>query len=181
MEGMDILSPYKFHHGPRHGNRHIRECQKIKYGNSTHSLVTPHGLLSKEITLPIADAKLVVKEVGEHWNKRRVHGHVTFVNNPVQTVAVLEPLHQGTCQKGGAERATVLKSAEQRNCLVAVNAGFFNTKTGECLGKECSEVHFFYVVNSSFVCFQKSIFLIPVMTISRTSLSRITDYTLISH
>ncbi|XP_064610532.1 N-acetylglucosamine-1-phosphodiester alpha-N-acetylglucosaminidase-like [Liolophura sinensis] len=139
MEGMDILSPYKFHHGPRHGNRHIRECQKIKYGNSTYSFVAPHGLLSREITLPIANTKLVVKEVGEYWNKRRVHGHVTFVNNPVQTVAVLEPLHQGTCQKGGAERATVIKSAEQRNCLVAINAGFFNTKTGECLGNVVSD------------------------------------------
>lgn len=61
--------------------------------------------------------------------------HFQRVYNPLKTFSVLEPLQPGTCMPGKAMRATVQETSRTRNCIVAANAGFFNTTSGECLGE----------------------------------------------
>lgn len=64
-------------------------------------------------------------------------GHMTVVHDPLRTVSVLEPSGPGGC--GMNQRATVEETAEAAGCLYAQNAGFFNTKTHECLGNVVSD------------------------------------------
>ena len=72
-----------------------------------------------------------------------------YVNNAVETVSVYEPLHDSTCRLESLRNATVRQSAVERKCLLAVNAGMFNTTTGECLGMldrdDFSVTHFIYL------------------------------------
>jgi N-acetylglucosamine-1-phosphodiester alpha-N-acetylglucosaminidase len=66
---------------------------------------------------------------GRVINNQLVHGHVfTFHNNPVGTFHFSEPLNG--CP--GMIRTSV--TAEARKCKVAMNAGFFDTMRGTCLG-----------------------------------------------
>ncbi|KAJ8302805.1 hypothetical protein KUTeg_019201 [Tegillarca granosa] len=136
LEGMDILQPYSGHHGPKHRtHRQVRECQHVRYGNKTHSKPLAHGYHDNHLTLPLVTTKQFIKEVGTFYtNKRDILVHMSVVNNPTKTVAILEPGHPGSCQDGQADRATVMETAKQKSCIVAVNAGFFNTHNGACLG-----------------------------------------------
>ncbi|XP_071957605.1 N-acetylglucosamine-1-phosphodiester alpha-N-acetylglucosaminidase-like [Antedon mediterranea] len=131
---VDVLSPYKLgEHNPKKLHREVRDCQPVKYGNVTHTIIPSHGQNSSTITLPITTTKRFVRDFQTSiYEKRTSGGHITFINNPSRTLSVLEPLENGGC--GGNRRATVLKSSEQRKCIVSMNAGFFNTHTGECLG-----------------------------------------------
>ena len=74
------------------------------------------------------------------------------VYNPEQTFSVMEPGHAGTCAEGTGVRATVQETARGRNCVVAANAGFFNTTTGQCLGERHILVVFVLVVLSFDMC-----------------------------
>ena len=62
----------------------------------------------------------------------------TIVNNPHRTLTVLEPGNPGGCRTN--TMYTVMETAKQKNCLVAVNGGFFEN-TGffgdhlPCLGR----------------------------------------------
>lgn len=62
---------------------------------------------------------------------------MTVVHDPLRTVSVLEPGGPGGC--GMNQRATVEDTAQAAGCLYAQNAGFFNTKTGQCLGNVVSD------------------------------------------
>ncbi|XP_033117244.1 N-acetylglucosamine-1-phosphodiester alpha-N-acetylglucosaminidase-like [Anneissia japonica] len=130
----DILSPYKLgHHNPQKSHRQVRDCQPVKYGNVTHTVTPSHGQNSSTITLPITTTNRFVRDFQfSVFEKRTSMGHITFVNNPSRTISVLEPFEKGGCKEN--RRATVLKSSKQKKCLVAINAGFFNTHTGECHG-----------------------------------------------
>ncbi|XP_041377182.1 N-acetylglucosamine-1-phosphodiester alpha-N-acetylglucosaminidase-like [Gigantopelta aegis] len=140
FDGMDILVPYSGHHGPRlRRNRHIRECQSFKYGNVTHSKHPAHK--SDKIDFPLIVSKHALHDIGDAWNKRVVNLHYELVGNPLRTLSVLEPLAPGSCRKGEGLRATVKQSSRQANCLLAINAGFFNTHTGECHGNIFSNGH----------------------------------------
>lgn len=55
------------------------------------------------------------------------------ISNPLQTLSVLEPDQPGGCALH--VRQTVRKTAEKNKCLVAINAGYFDTKQGSCLGE----------------------------------------------
>lgn len=55
------------------------------------------------------------------------------INNPFETFSVLEPGKASGCET--VRRATVKKSAEQKKCVVAMNAGMFNVTSDKCLGK----------------------------------------------
>ena len=154
FDDMDVLSPYSGHHGPRlRRNRHIRECQNIKYGNVTHSKYRAHK--SNKIHFPLLVSKYALHEIGESWNKRIVNLHYGLVENPLRTLSVLEPAMPGSCRKGEGQRATVRQTSQQANCQLAVNAGYFNTHTGECLGKifntEFIDVLFFWTCGITFI------------------------------
>ncbi|KAK3085444.1 hypothetical protein FSP39_003398, partial [Pinctada imbricata] len=136
---VDVLQPYIYHHGPKYrSHREVRECQDVKYGNVTHSKIKSHGF-HDNLKLPLAETRHIIREVKkDFFNSKDVNMHYTVVNNPYRTVSVLEPGGlRGSCEK--SERATVLDSAKQKNCIVAVNAGFFNTKNGACLGNIISD------------------------------------------
>ncbi|BFZ19226.1 hypothetical protein BsWGS_22265 [Bradybaena similaris] len=134
----DLLTPYKTHHGPLHRrHRETQACQSVKYRNVTH---TKHRAQAGVPVLPLFQSHHIVKEIGSSsWDKKLIYVNHQIVNNPLTTWSVLEPGHPGTCQNGSAERATVQTSSQQKQCLVAANAGFFNTHTGECLGNIVSD------------------------------------------
>ena len=131
--GLDILQPYTEHHGPKHRtHRQVRECQDVRYGNVTHSKILSHGF-NKNISLPIATTRHKIHVIQEtYYTRRDVLMHFSVINNPFRTVSVLEPKREGGCQED--LRATVLESSEEEQCIVAINAGFFNTTSGGCIG-----------------------------------------------
>ncbi|XP_022092205.1 N-acetylglucosamine-1-phosphodiester alpha-N-acetylglucosaminidase-like [Acanthaster planci] len=131
----DVLTPYPHgFHGSPHSQRFVRDCQPVTYGNSTIQSHLSHGLGSAHITLPITTTKQFM-DTALYF--RTSFGHLTLVNNPLRTLSVLEPLDVGGCSLG--LRVPVTRSATQKHCLVAMNAGFFNTHTGDCYGNVISD------------------------------------------
>lgn len=126
-----IQSYFTSHLLKYHGHRHTRDCQHILFGNVTKSKHMAHGYGSSDIIHPIAETRHAIKAVGQ-FIKRDAQIHFTVVNNPVRSISVLEPGYKGGCDD--QIRSTTPKSAEQKNCLMAINAGFFNTHNGSCLG-----------------------------------------------
>ncbi|XP_014671771.1 PREDICTED: N-acetylglucosamine-1-phosphodiester alpha-N-acetylglucosaminidase-like [Priapulus caudatus] len=129
----DVLLPYPpGRHGPRHGNRFVRDCQPAQYGALT-SEITQCKDRSSETKSPVAIVKQFIVETV--WPTRSVQGHVAIVSNPLKTISVLEPAGGGC---SGKTVALVTETASQHHCLVALNAGFFNTSSKECLGNVVS-------------------------------------------
>ncbi|KAK3761077.1 hypothetical protein RRG08_022481 [Elysia crispata] len=65
-----------------------------------------------------------------------------IITRPLDTVSILEPRHRGACNshRHGMKRLVpVRETASQDECLLAINAGFFNTLTGACLGNIVSD------------------------------------------
>ncbi|GFO20733.1 N-acetylglucosamine-1-phosphodiester alpha-n-acetylglucosaminidase-like [Plakobranchus ocellatus] len=58
---------------------------------------------------------------------------------PLDTVSILEPGYRGSCGHRTDRLVTVRRTASQDECLVAINAGFFNSLTGACLGNIVSD------------------------------------------
>ncbi|XP_054476885.1 N-acetylglucosamine-1-phosphodiester alpha-N-acetylglucosaminidase-like [Anoplopoma fimbria] len=127
----DVLLPYAHGHGPAHSHRYVRDCQPAIHGNVTHESRPSGGRGG----LPVAESTVFVSDVLK--SSRQVYGHVTVVHDPLRTVSVLEPGGPGGCEMN--QRATVEETAAAAGCLYAQNAGFFNTKTGECLGNVMSD------------------------------------------
>lgn len=103
-------------------------------------------------TLPNPDSQYLNKENGSseslldmfhsaktineyYYDKRYSFYHIAVVNDPVKTLSVYEPLRDGTCTNGSYRPATVMETANNKQCILAVNAGMFDTKTGACYGK----------------------------------------------
>uniref|UniRef100_T1J4Y3 EGF-like domain-containing protein n=1 Tax=Strigamia maritima TaxID=126957 RepID=T1J4Y3_STRMM len=129
---LDLLQPYALKHGSSLSHRQIRECQAVKYGNVTYQLYPVHNnafenaefIETKYFTLNLLNSKLV-------------KGHYSLIRDPKLTLSVLEPRKKDGCKKQIKE--TVAESAKQRNCVVAMNGGFFNTRNGKCLGNVISD------------------------------------------
>ena len=124
----DYLIPYKQHHYDRkRSNRHVRECQHIIHGNKTFEEFQGHsGKVEKTVEY--------IKYISHKIRTKTVQGHVALVNNPLKTFSVLYPTKQSPCSVWSGTRDTVSNTATQGNCKLAINAGFFNTHTGGCLG-----------------------------------------------
>lgn len=134
---LDLLLPYEQSHGPTHDNQYVRSCQQIKYGNRTHSLfpIYQNNSSAVGLQLPLVKSRFLMKKIGEENHRRNIAVYYQLVTNPWHTLSVLEPKEENGCDKvGSGITATVEESAKQMNCLVAVNAGFFNRHTGECFG-----------------------------------------------
>ena len=75
------------------------------------------------------------------WLKEQnyIYGHRHAVSGARDALSILEPGYRGGCRDN--IRATVAESirghSERENleCEIAANAGFFDMKTGECMGK----------------------------------------------
>ncbi|XP_028280919.1 N-acetylglucosamine-1-phosphodiester alpha-N-acetylglucosaminidase [Parambassis ranga] len=126
----DVLLPYAHGHGPSHSHRHVRDCQSIIHGNTTHE----SWPASNHRRQPVAESTVFVSDVP--GSSRWVYGHMTVVHDPLRTVSVLEPGGPGGCNMN--QRALVEETAEAAGCLYAQNAGFFSTVSGACLGNVVS-------------------------------------------
>lgn len=62
---------------------------------------------------------------------------MTVVHDPLRTVSVLEPGEPDGCRMN--HRASVEETAKAAGCIYAQNAGFFNTRSGQCLGNVVSD------------------------------------------
>uniref|UniRef100_A0A8C5MDY0 N-acetylglucosamine-1-phosphodiester alpha-N-acetylglucosaminidase n=1 Tax=Leptobrachium leishanense TaxID=445787 RepID=A0A8C5MDY0_9ANUR len=128
----DILLPYPLSkHGPNHSHREIRDCLPVTHGNTTYEVWPSNN----NTALPVASSKMFAS-VFPGDAPKTVHGHFTFINNPLKTISVLEPGGDGGCSKNAT--ATVEETIKSTKCLVAQNGGFFNIKSGECLGNVVS-------------------------------------------
>ncbi|XP_072169592.1 N-acetylglucosamine-1-phosphodiester alpha-N-acetylglucosaminidase-like [Diadema setosum] len=107
----------------------ILEHQPPRYGNVTHLSQKGHGKGTPGVQYPIASLKFFFDDFPAG---QRVPGHIAWINNPARTFSVLEPSGAGGC--ADHLLTTVAVSARQENCLLAVNAGFFDTSDGGCLG-----------------------------------------------
>lgn len=131
--GLDLLLPYTNGHGPAHSHRRVRDCQPVLYGNSTHQTWAADSTQTAEE----AESRVFVTSVKDSTATRWVHGHMTVVSDPLRTLSVLEPGGSGGC---GLERLSrVEQTSQSGGCLLAQNAGFFNTSFSQCLGNVVSE------------------------------------------
>ncbi|NXL93347.1 NAGPA acetylglucosaminidase, partial [Alectura lathami] len=133
--GQRLLQPYPpGRHGPRHGHRHVRDCQPVEHGNVTHEAWPSDS----NAGLPVAATRTFVSYIPPTGEERRaVYGHFTFVRNPLRTFSVLEPGGAGGCR--ARRRALVEETARLGRCLVAQNGGYFDMGSGECLGNVVSD------------------------------------------
>eukprot|EP00066_Takifugu_rubripes_P027902 XP_011617168.1 PREDICTED: N-acetylglucosamine-1-phosphodiester alpha-N-acetylglucosaminidase [Takifugu rubripes] len=127
----DLLLPYDHGHGPSHSHRYVRSCQSVLHGNTTYE----SWPASNHSVQPPAESSVFVTETT--GSSRWVYGHMTVVHDPLSTLSVLEPGGPGGC--GMNHRATVEETAAAAGCLVAQNAGFFNTNHDWCLGNVVSD------------------------------------------
>ncbi|KAI4890688.1 hypothetical protein NFI96_033746 [Prochilodus magdalenae] len=130
----DVLSPYTSSHGPSHSHRYVRDCQPITYGNVTHET----RQAGNHFGSPLVESKIFVSDISsDSETPKWVSGHITVVQDPVRTVTVLEPGGPGGCKESHKE--LVEYTARTRKCLIAQNGGYFNTRTGGCLGNIVSD------------------------------------------
>ncbi|XP_045192080.2 N-acetylglucosamine-1-phosphodiester alpha-N-acetylglucosaminidase-like [Mercenaria mercenaria] len=116
-----------------------RNCKHYAYGHKVSNTFPAHGNdkggKSDILTLPIVDSHHTRYSIGN----RDVLLHIAHVHNPVKTVSVYEPLHEGTCKFRNKTLAKVKTTAEPKHCLLATNAGLFNTHNGACYGNIVSD------------------------------------------
>jgi N-acetylglucosamine-1-phosphodiester alpha-N-acetylglucosaminidase len=79
-------------------------------------------------------ARYTKREIGIDISGQLINGRFYRLENPLGHFSILEP-------SNGCNNGTVLtrQSAEKRKCIISTNAGFFNTKTGDCLGNVISD------------------------------------------
>ncbi|XP_074646093.1 N-acetylglucosamine-1-phosphodiester alpha-N-acetylglucosaminidase-like [Tubulanus polymorphus] len=139
IELQDILLPYLHEHNrPKHSNRYVRDCQHVKYKNVTHELYPAQTFNSTYVNnrLPIVKTYNFRKDTGPFYNQRTVYGHFNIIQDPTNTVTVLEPGGNGGCKNKVLE--TVKNTAKLKSCICSTNAGLFNTHDGSCLGNVIS-------------------------------------------
>ena len=85
----------------------------------------------KDVKYPIVETRHAVDSVAaKPAETRYVNIHFAAVRYPDRTISVLEPGYLGVCKN--RIRSTVLESAKQKSCSVAVNAGYF-VLDGSCI------------------------------------------------
>ncbi|XP_077991698.1 N-acetylglucosamine-1-phosphodiester alpha-N-acetylglucosaminidase-like [Glandiceps talaboti] len=131
----DWLTPYKpGHHGARRPISSVRELQGGFYGNKTHESFPAHHRQKGE---PLMEVRHFIDNITSDKGEYKViYGHYVIINDPM-TLSVLEPGSEGGCQRH--ERETVVNSTVQKQCIMGMNAGFFDVITGACLGNVISD------------------------------------------
>lgn len=77
----DLLLPYAHGHGPSHSHRHVRDCQSVLYGNTTHESRPS----SNHSGLPVAESTVFVEPVvpgGSRWVYGQWASHTKSVFEP---------------------------------------------------------------------------------------------------
>ncbi|GFR97112.1 N-acetylglucosamine-1-phosphodiester alpha-N-acetylglucosaminidase [Elysia marginata] len=134
----DLLPLGHSRHEPLHReNRDVGACQPVLYENTTH---TKHAAATPAASQPVVHTHYFLTQVGQsYWERRRVSVLHQVVNTPLTTLSILEPGQRGSCKNGTDGRTLVRETARRSGCIVAVNAGLFNTHTGACLGNIISD------------------------------------------
>ncbi|TRY86791.1 hypothetical protein DNTS_022597 [Danionella cerebrum] len=131
--GDDLLLPYAESHGPSHSHRHVRDCQPFTHGNITHETQAASNRSNSQVF----ESKVFISDITDKSGAHRwVNGHITEVFEPLSSVSILEPGGSGGCEHHKRELVEV--TARAGRCLVAQNGGFFDTRTGQCLGNVIS-------------------------------------------
>lgn len=81
---------------------------------------------------PVHTSRTLIASVRSGYRIRNVFGHVVTVNDPNTTVSLLEPFEETGCAQ--KLRAPTPIMSDKFNCHVAINAGYFNIRTNECIG-----------------------------------------------
>jgi len=76
------------------------------------------------------DSKIFVTE----YNDTFLYGHRHSITSPNDHFTILEPGGPGGCNKRTMTTVDQTIEGHGMDCLVAVNGGFFNRESGECLG-----------------------------------------------
>ncbi|XP_037129930.1 N-acetylglucosamine-1-phosphodiester alpha-N-acetylglucosaminidase [Syngnathus acus] len=124
---MSIPQPNSDGLGPHHSR--FSDCQAIVHGNLTHENIRA----SNHSGLPLAESRLVTYELPGRVGT----AHFTVVHDPLRTLSVLEPGRPGGC--ANYTLSTVEATSRAPGCLYAQNGGFFDTRTGQCLGNVVSD------------------------------------------
>ena len=132
----DFLTPYKDHYRTKRSLRFVRDCQPVLYGNVTHETY-PASRNRVSAGSPFVNVRTFIHEYDKRGVTQSVSGHFSVLEDPLRTFSVLEPRQPGGCAKN--VRSVVQESAEQRNCYLASNAGYFRTNNGACLGNIVSD------------------------------------------
>lgn len=123
---MDLVTPYIGNFGSKLNYQQIQECQPVKHKDVVHEISDIHH--NKLDNLPTMEVKSFVKSADGCF----INGHLAIASDPKNSVSVLEAV-DGGCQT--KTRRKVSTASVNGQCQVAVNAGYFNTHTGQCYGK----------------------------------------------
>ena len=139
-------------------HREIRDCHKTEYGSVPHEMYPAHQ--TANISASFMKVKRFVKEIpSSMFMRRTIRGHLIILSDPSNTISVLEPDQFGGCNLN--IRQSVPNTAKKGNCLLALNAGYFDTKKGTCYGNSCSSNFslYFHISNKNFyfLCISKSL------------------------
>lgn len=133
----DILTPYKEHGLHRSKRSQTGGCEPVLHGNSSYEK-HPISLNSfYKNSVHFVNTSNFLHEFNEFGQRKFVYGHISVVDNSLRTFSVLEPGKAGGCKTH--LRSTVADSSRQRKCLAAINAGYFRTSDGRCLGNIVSD------------------------------------------
>lgn len=132
----DFLTPYKNHYRTKRTHRFVRDCQPVRFGNTTHETFNIYSR-RLEPGQPFVQVHKFYHEFTREGTRKNAVGHVVTIEDPLRTFSVLEPKEIGGCSK--FTRATVGESAKQRKCYASANGGMFRTKDGECYGNIFSD------------------------------------------
>ena len=133
----DLLLPYlKTHVDPKRNLRYVRECQHVIHGNHTYESFKGNNSTEKKRvrSLRYLSHRFIKQKGRFEWATKYVHGHIAVIDSPLQTFSVLYPKGAVACSKWSGIRQTVSDTANDGKCILAINAGFFNTHTAGCLG-----------------------------------------------
>lgn len=132
----DFLTPYKENGLQRSKRSQTKGCEPVLQGNSSYEkYISPSkSFFTKNLNFIRTNSFLY--ELNDFGRRKFVYGHISVADNPLRTFSVLEPDRPGGCK--GSIRSTVAATSKQRNCLAAINAGYFRTSNGQCLGNVVS-------------------------------------------
>ncbi|XP_066289183.1 N-acetylglucosamine-1-phosphodiester alpha-N-acetylglucosaminidase-like [Branchiostoma lanceolatum] len=111
-------------------HRHVNGCRTVKYGDTDHETFPGHK--NSSVASSSNTKYFVDKLLTSRGHAKDVYGHRTVINNPLRSFSVVEPGGPNGCVE--RRRSTAVKTSRARGCHAAVNAGFFGSESGACMG-----------------------------------------------
>lgn len=123
----DILTPF------HNNNVETSTRRKNRLSHKFYEVFNTKNYNKKNKT----DAHYSIHSFAKSHSGKTIFGHKITISDGFKMLSVLEPKQTGGCN--GHLTSTVLDSSKQRECLVAISAGFFNENTGQCFGNVVSD------------------------------------------